>query len=197
MITDGYKELPDSPYDNLPITLYFMWHAPLFPSILSHWHNRMEILYVIDGSLNVTCGNFSGVVKENEVVVVNPNQLHAAISGEKGVHYYAIVFDSNLLDCGAKDWCTEKYLHPIFSKSIQFRNHIQNAEICSILLDIVKEYFDRLPAYELSIKANTLKLISILYRNYINMSEETIVSNNDFACVIDYINENFNSRSDN
>ena len=86
MILDGYREIED---EEAAINLFYMWHPPKFASILSHWHERMELLYVLEGSLDVLCGDLSATVRGGEVVVINPNQLHAASSGEDGVKYYA------------------------------------------------------------------------------------------------------------
>lgn len=190
MITDNYKEVEDQPFNKLSLNLYFLWHAPNFPSILSHWHNRMEILYVVKGSLNVTCGNFTGTVREKELIIVNPDQLHAAIAGETGVHYYALTFDSNLF-YNSDNWCNKQYIQPIFCKAVQFQTHICNAEINSILLDIAKEYFRNEFAYELVIEGNVMRLLSILYRYYVKKPEDTVRIDHGFANVLNYVNENF------
>ena len=193
LIINGYKEITDLPYDKLPFHLYFMWHAAGFPSILSHWHNRMEILYVIEGSLNVTCGSFSGTVWENELVIINPGQLHAAIAGKTGVRYYALTFESGFLGNGAADWCSEQYIQPVFSKAVQFQTRIRHQEIADSILDIAQEFFNRRLAYELGIKAAILRILQILYRGFQCDPDDTALPDNSFTQVLDYINENFTS----
>ena len=75
-----------------------MWHPPYFKSIIPHWHTRTEFLLVLEGELDVTCGNYSGTLIKDDLLIVNPHQLHAATSGTEGVKYYAVILENRLGD---------------------------------------------------------------------------------------------------
>ena len=57
MIVDGYREIKEI---NQDIRLIYMWHPPNYSSILSHWHGGIEFIYILEGTLNMVCGNLSG-----------------------------------------------------------------------------------------------------------------------------------------
>jgi len=41
-----------------------------------HWHKELELLYVLDGELKLDKGEQSYVIKSNELVVINRNEVH-------------------------------------------------------------------------------------------------------------------------
>lgn len=41
-----------------------------------HWHNELEILFVLQGSVNIRVGNERFLLKENDLMLVNMNELH-------------------------------------------------------------------------------------------------------------------------
>lgn len=42
-----------------------------------HWHNNMEILLVLKGSVNIKIGNESGLYKEGDLILINSNAIHS------------------------------------------------------------------------------------------------------------------------
>ncbi len=42
-----------------------------------HWHNKIEIIFVLEGSVNVRIGKESYLLQEGDVVLVNTNELHS------------------------------------------------------------------------------------------------------------------------
>lgn len=45
-----------------------------------HWHNHIEILFCLEGTLSVVIGGHSYLLKEHEVALVNTNTIHASYS---------------------------------------------------------------------------------------------------------------------
>ncbi len=41
-----------------------------------HWHNEIEILLVLQGSVNIRVGNNRFILKENELILINRNEIH-------------------------------------------------------------------------------------------------------------------------
>ena len=48
-----------------------------------HWHDHIEIIYVVSGSLQVVCGENEYTLKENEFFVINSNKIHGTQSYER------------------------------------------------------------------------------------------------------------------
>lgn len=51
--------------------------------IHKHWHNSIEILYVVEGSLNLWVSNEEFKIKAGEIVLVNANEIHSTQSKEE------------------------------------------------------------------------------------------------------------------
>ncbi len=58
--------------NTLPIKLSFMriGHAPM------HWHNSLEILYILSGTMTLKIENSIYQLVEDDIALVNPNQIH-------------------------------------------------------------------------------------------------------------------------
>ena len=48
-----------------------------------HWHDHIEIIYVVSGSLQVVCGENEYTLQENEFFVINSNKIHGTQSYER------------------------------------------------------------------------------------------------------------------
>lgn len=45
--------------------------------IPKHWHNHMEIIYILDGYLKVDINNSSFLVEKDELIVIGPRDIHS------------------------------------------------------------------------------------------------------------------------
>lgn len=188
MILDGYREIED---EEAAINLIYMWHPPKFASILSHWHERIELLYVLEGSLDVLCGDLSATVRGGEVVVINPNQLHAASSGEDGVKYYALRIDDRVLLNLCDDETAARFIRPIVRRKAQFCTFIRDEQIVQILQDLIAEYDAKEEAGELMIRSDILRLFALLSRRYRRSENDLSVVRGRFEDVLTYVGEHF------
>lgn len=188
MILDGYREIED---EEAAINLIYMWHPPKFASILSHWHERIELLYVLEGSLDVLCGDLSATVRGGDVVVINPNQLHAASSGEDGVKYYALRIDDRVLLNLCDDETAARFIRPIVRRKAQFCTFIRDEQIVQILQDLIAEYDAKEEAGELMIRGDILRLFAVLSRRYRRSENDLSVVRGRFEDVLTYVGEHF------
>lgn len=188
MILDGYREVRD---ENVDINLIYMWHPPHYPSILSHWHERLEFIYVLEGSLDTTCGNMAATLHVGDLLVVNPNQLHAAVSGKDGVKYYALCIENTALTALSGGQGIEQYILPILQRKCCFQTYIHSEEINGILKDIFTEFESKEQGYELMLQGNVARLLALLYRKHINTDSNISVVSSHFEEVLAYIGEHF------
>ena len=63
---------------------------------LEHFHQDIELLYVLEGKLDVTIGEQTTHMKENDVFVVNANKKHM-LSGSEDILYMQILISYNLV----------------------------------------------------------------------------------------------------
>ena len=57
---------------NVPIKLFFQ----RIGTSARHWHNSIEILFVLQGSMQVMIENHSFTLKEDDILLINPNHIH-------------------------------------------------------------------------------------------------------------------------
>jgi xylan 1,4-beta-xylosidase len=76
-----------------------------------HWHSQMEIILVLKGSINIRIGSESYLLKENDLILVNSNEIHNTsktaednilivlqVNLDHNVHYYP-KFNEMIFDC--------------------------------------------------------------------------------------------------
>ncbi len=69
-----------------------------FP-IRAHWHYFVEIIYVLQGSVEVVCDSESFVLGPDEVFIFPPSSVHAIYAASYGaLRYYVLKFDLNQLE---------------------------------------------------------------------------------------------------
>ena len=192
MITNSYREIPDIPYGDLPV-IHYMWHTSHYPSIMTHWHHDMELLYILEGSLYISCGSFSGVASAGDIVIINPHQLHVATSGDTDVKYHVVLFNLDMLYGNETSDIAARFINPVAQNKIQFYNIIQDKAIADIIQDIVSENQSKLPGYELKLKASLLLILSTLTRYHTLPADQISMLDYGFKEVLDYINENYSS----
>lgn len=188
MIVDGYREIKDI---KSYINIFYMWHPPNYSSILSHWHDGIELIFMLEGTLNMVCGNLADSISPGDLVVVNPNQMHAAVSGKTDVKYYALCVDETLLSDFCANTIASRYILPVIQRKQRFQNLIHDENINQILSRLFGEYEQKRTAYELAMQADVLLLFALLSRDYIDDSDNPVVINTQFEQVIKYIDEHF------
>lgn len=84
-----------------------------------HWHERMEVITVCAGRLDLYIGEEPFVVNAGETAVVQPCQPHRGQAGKDGVEYTVVMFDPALF---LNDMViAQKYVYPIIRQNALFR----------------------------------------------------------------------------
>lgn len=66
-----------------------------FP-IKPHWHYFAEFIYMLEGSAEMHCNDFSSILKEGEMMIFHPSAVHAIYPVDEKMPVYAVLkFDIN------------------------------------------------------------------------------------------------------
>ena len=61
-----------------------------------HWHDHIEIIYVVSGSLQVVCGENEYTLQENEFFVINSNKIHgntpSTCTNHRNLHKQPLIY---------------------------------------------------------------------------------------------------------
>lgn len=153
--------------DALPIRVHYNDRINRPVLFQHHWHKQIELMYVLQGSIKLTCDNKEFVGQANDVMLVNSNQVHYAQSLTERVGYYILIIDYDIFRDFRGDIVHSKYIEPIENNIMLFINHIGNdSAMISIIREIIGELQTADAGYEFAIKAVTCKLLVQLIREY-------------------------------
>ncbi|MCI8601862.1 MAG: AraC family transcriptional regulator [Oscillospiraceae bacterium] len=136
------------PDPNFPIIFHLDTCKHKSPLFIPHWHESLELLYVVKGECQTSSNGAIRSAKPGEVVIFSSNCIHAARPvGEKS-SYYCLIIDKNFCD---------SFGVPIGEK--QFAQVVDDSRIRSCYQAIVQEMEEQGPYYKEEVKALSLQLV--------------------------------------
>ena len=120
---------------SFPYTLYGVRIPEAFESFPLHWHDEMEIIYVISGSVVVSVQGDEYVLSDGELVCIQPQLIHSIRqNADEKASYINILFRLSMLENSGADLCTEKFLDPVQTRSLMLQRYIPKGhELCEDL----------------------------------------------------------------
>lgn len=132
-----------------------------------HYHEHLEILYFVSGEAMLECGSSTLHAREGDLIVINRNELHYGISQSDHLFYYALIVDFSLLQSHSLDAPEMKFITPITQNRLVFANRVNGDDVLSSMLAIIQELEKREFGYELAIKSELYRLLTLLLRGYV------------------------------
>lgn len=110
----GTKDYPYSQYciSNLP----YGFHFPV------HWHEELELIYVLRGHLLVNAGGTDFDLTAGQVLIINPRQLHLMTSNDRQVVYHTLLFPLELISFQTSDQLEQTVFRPLRTNQRMFAN---------------------------------------------------------------------------
>ena len=117
----AFKELTPVQYDDSGVcVLTDFVFQPKETCLTIHWHDRMELLLIREGSLDFYLNEqLVGTARAGEVAIAAPRQPHAAIAGSEGVVYDAVMFEADTFLNAAP--AAADFLRPLLEGRIDLR----------------------------------------------------------------------------
>lgn len=176
---EALREPMDMPDPYFPIKVHriaFNDHGKvIFPH---HWHEHLEFLYIVSGEASIECGSAMIAAKEGDLVVVNSNELHYGVSQSSHLFYYALIADISLLHSQSIDAAETKFITPITQNRLLLLNHISgDSKAAACMLTIIQELENREFGYELAIKSELYRLLTLLLRSHV----ATVLTQDEYA----------------
>lgn len=135
----------------------------------THWHNSIEVIYVLKGSLDISIDTDWFTLKEREVEIINCDETHSLSSKE----------DNKVLVFNIDPLFFEKYykdINNIFFYTNSNDNEDQNGEeydeLKSFLTKILCEYVQKLEDFDEEIEDMLVKLLYHLINNFHYLTHE-------------------------
>lgn len=189
---DAYKELTPVVYgENAVKHLYTERRTPGELCFAMHWHDRMEVLYVVGGSLELHAGEGRYTVCAGQSAIAAPRQLHGGFAGGEGVVYHTFMFDVDKF-CNAT-LAAQKYLLPVREGRVVFRRVVDDEGLRKVQERLLTALSDG-EAHPLTTVGIVYELLGILYGFRVESSSLLKKQNQAFSRILQYVNDRFTQR---
>ncbi len=191
-------EIVEMPDKNILVNVFRYKKPEEGPIMPIHWHDCLEVIYVLEGEIRLLCGDSDYMAGRGNVLVVNHNEYHGYDCTAAPLDLYCIVIDFSVLKGRFFDSCEEKYIQPMTRNEVIFKKIIENdLEAGYFIEQIAREFFGKEPGYELAIKGYLYNLLLRLIRFYtdkVMTSDESRTRSRNFSRmnkVLAYISQNY------
>ena len=135
-----------------------------------HWHSYFEITCVIDGKGNYFVNGQEYTMEKDDVIIFNNVEPHGWNLIGDDMKLLVMIFSPEFIAEKISVFDTE-YLKPFVERGSNFKNRVGredeiNADIRAGIWEIYKEWNDQKEGYPLMIKANVLRILTMLIRTY-------------------------------
>lgn len=172
---------------SFPFIFHFDTMEPYQTDFLSHWHENIEILCVVEGTITVMSDANIVTAHKDDIVVINSNNVHHIETKEEGAKYYCLIVNSK--------FCEENELN---IEEIILERLITDSHAIERYYAIKDEFEVKDILYKSAIKALAMELLIYLYRKY-PVSESPLSSKNKTDKIeiiknaIRYIQDNYHN----
>lgn len=192
----GTSDFPLAWYSDISDTWQNFFFVP-------HWHEELEILYVLDGRLELIIDGVSYIIGPNSVALIPPNLLHIAyrINNER-CRFCSIVFSIDLIASKTADKIQREQLQP-FLENPFLENYIllpgsqQQSEVQKLIHTFEKTFIEESFCRELLIKGVIIQLLAQLIQTKnlkIQKTNAKKLQEERERTIIEFISSNFDEK---
>lgn len=142
-----------------------------------HWHSYFEITCVLEGKGNYFVNGHEYTMEEDDIIIFNNVEPHGWKLLGGNMRLLVMIFSPEFVAQKMSVFDTE-YLKPFVERGSNFKNRVGredevNREIRAGIQEIYQEWQERKDGYPLMIKANVLRILTMLIRTYQDESKSS------------------------
>lgn len=122
---------------------------------LPHWHENLEILCFVRGSVNALIDMQEIQVKEGDVIVVPSNAIHQLTPAQEEASYYCLIVD--------RSFCAD---YGFDIKETFFRTTVRDPKLVAKIEHIAEEFRTKPEFYRSEVLAGVISVLVYLARRY-------------------------------
>ena len=115
--------------------LQFLSKIPDAVCILPHWHDVMELLYLVSGRMKIYVNEVPMELLPGQLAVFPPQTLHGALCGAPNSLYHAFLFDVERFYNGTG--ASEKWLKPLRQGKLSFPGVVSDPQVTEAARQLV------------------------------------------------------------
>jgi xylan 1,4-beta-xylosidase len=159
-----------------------------------HWHNHIEIIYALNGSIQMTTNGVNFKLDKGHICFINSGVIHSTSRGDED----NLILTIHITDSKKSvfyNFKNMKFNAETYLDNFQ-RNLVPLTELQHLLTEIYREYRSKLPGYENMILSHINACFAIMIRrSYLVPKEKDDFIGEDnlkrFNLILDYINEHY------
>lgn len=158
-----------------------------------HWHDDLQITYVLKGEIKVQSLQETIVVKENEAIFINKRILHKITDSEE-THYCSFIFPDNFIKFYDGSAMNEQINSIIENHQIEFF-FINQPEITNLIKNLDELISSKSEYKEYTICSGLLQIMSILLNVIPKPDNNRIMDKHQNLCVqncLAFIHKHYN-----
>lgn len=179
---------------------YYKSNIPeYFANVPLHWHHEFEINYIWEGTGDFICGNDRFLAQQGDLILIQPNMLHAVYPKRNEVCIYdTLLFSSSMIRSFDMDRSYMDFLLPLINGTIKLPNHITRSHSCynefrslaETVFDCAKENTSKL---DVLMKSELLRLFWLLdnYAGPFQKDHHESARSENIRPAIEYMNDHF------
>lgn len=176
---------------NQDISVKFQYSVDKGSTISKHWHRSLEIIYLMTGSLEININGVDYILKENDLIVINPLEIHSTTckyGNTAVVLQIPYQFCENYID----DISTTKFIcTPNTTEKTAYLNQLKE-----ILFSFFEVYNKKQQGYKLKINSLIFNLLFILVSEFSKKDKKFDNKKSDkylnrLALVINYVKQHY------
>ncbi|GAA0077499.1 helix-turn-helix domain-containing protein [Clostridium sp. CTA-5] len=178
---------------NLPILISYV-SIKEYPL---HWHNSIEIIYVLKGHLNITIDTDNFQLTENELEIINVEETHSIYSNDENNKVLIFQIDSTFFEKYYKDIKNMFFYTNSSDDSAQEGEEYE--ELRKLLSRILCEFIQKQEDFNKEIESNLINLLYHLLNHfhYLIYEKEDLKENSEqlerYHRISKYIYNNYNN----
>ncbi len=135
-----------------------------------HWHSYCEVTYIKSGHGYYFVNGKKYDVKAGDLIIFNNVELHGWMVQDEKMEAVVMIFPMEFVSLPVTVFDND-YLKPFLERGGNFQNKIEAgeenaAEIIKTIRDISQEWESKSVGYRLMIKAQVLRVLTLLIRHY-------------------------------
>ena len=162
-----------------------------------HWHNHIEILYVLKGSIRMTTDGINFKLDKGHICFINSGVIHSTSRGDED-NLILIVHITDSKKSVFYHFRNMKFNHETYLDHFQ-KNLVPLSELQRLLQQMYLEYRNKLPGYENMLLSLINGCLALMIRQaYLVPKDKNdyIAENNlnRFNLILDYINDHYSEK---
>lgn len=165
-----------------------------------HWHDEMELIYVVKGHGLVTVQDSKYTMQTGDMTVILPQIVHSIEQLDNAeMEYFNVLFQFTLLDNGVHDYCYQKYFKPFYEHSQTIPAYVPagdplNRLILPYITDLIQNRKQSYSGYELMVKSALFAIMHYLSLNSTPVSQDRRALQTTYEKLkklLSYVQENY------